>query len=36
MTSALGVLTMVRRGKIVYMRFFSSQAEALEAAGLSE
>ena len=32
----LGVLTRVRRGKIVYMRFFSEPAEALEAAGLSE
>jgi ketosteroid isomerase-like protein len=32
----LGVLTTVRRGKIVYMRFFSEPTEALEAAGLSE
>ena len=32
----LGVLTRVRRGKIVYMRFFSEPAEAFEAAGLSE
>jgi ketosteroid isomerase-like protein len=31
----LGALTRVRRGKIVYMRFFSQPAEALEAAGLS-
>lgn len=32
----LGVLTRVRRGKIVYTRFFSEPADALEAAGLSE
>jgi ketosteroid isomerase-like protein len=32
----LGVFTRVRRGKIVYMRFFSEPADALEAAGLSE
>jgi len=32
----LGVLTRVRRGKVVYMRFFSDPADALEAAGLSE
>jgi ketosteroid isomerase-like protein len=32
----LGVLTRVRRGKIVYMRFFTEPADALEAAGLSE
>jgi ketosteroid isomerase-like protein len=31
----LGVLTRVRRDKIVYMRFFSEPAKALEAAGLS-
>jgi ketosteroid isomerase-like protein len=31
----LGVFTRVRRGKIVYMRFFSEPAEALGAAGLS-
>jgi ketosteroid isomerase-like protein len=32
----LGVLQRVRRGKIVYIRFFSEPADALEAAGLSE
>ena len=32
----LGVFTRVRRGKIVYMRFFSEPAEALAAAGLSD
>jgi ketosteroid isomerase-like protein len=32
----LGVLTRVRWGKIVYMRFFSEPAKALEAAGLSQ
>ena len=32
----LGVFTRVRRGKIVYTRFFSEPADALEAAGLSE
>ena len=32
----LGVLTRVLRGKIVYTRFFSEPADALEAAGLSE
>ena len=32
----LGVFTRVRRGKIVYARFFSEPAEALEAAGLEE
>ena len=32
----LGVLARMRRGKIVYMRFFSEPADALEAAGLSE
>ena len=32
----LGVLTRIRRGKIVYTRFFSEPADALEAAGLSE
>jgi ketosteroid isomerase-like protein len=32
----LGVLTRMRRGKIVYTRFFSEPADALEAAGLSE
>ena len=32
----LGVLTKVRRGKIVYTRLFSEPADALEAAGLSE
>ena len=32
----LGVVTRVRRGKIVYTRFFSEPADALEAAGLSE
>jgi ketosteroid isomerase-like protein len=31
----LGVLTKVRRGRIVYARFFSEPAKALEAAGLS-
>jgi ketosteroid isomerase-like protein len=35
-TVPLGVLTRVRRGKIVYTRFFSEPADALEAAGLSE
>ena len=33
---SLGVLTRIRRGKIVYTRFFSEPADALEAAGLSE
>ena len=32
----LGVVTRVRRGKMVYVRFFSEPAEALEAAGLPE
>jgi ketosteroid isomerase-like protein len=32
----LGVLTRVRRKRIVYTRFFSDPSEALEAAGLSE
>jgi len=32
----LGTLTRMRRGKIVYTRFFSEPADALEAAGLSE
>ena len=32
----LGVLMRMRRGKIVYTRFFSEPADALEAAGLSE
>ena len=32
----LGVLMRLRRGKIVYTRFFSEPAEALVAAGLSE
>ena len=32
----LSVFTRVRRGKIVYTRFFSEPADALEAAGLSE
>ena len=32
----LGVLMRLRRGKIVYLRFFSEPADALEAAGLSE
>jgi ketosteroid isomerase-like protein len=32
----LGVINTVRRGKIVYLRFFSEPAEALEAAGLRE
>jgi ketosteroid isomerase-like protein len=32
----LGVVQRVQRGKIVYIRFFSEPAEALEAAGLSE
>jgi ketosteroid isomerase-like protein len=32
----LGVLTRMRRGKIVYARFFSEPADALEAAGLQE
>src|SRR5262245_21612538 len=32
----LGVFTMVRQGKLVYLRFFSDPADALEAAGLSE
>ncbi len=32
----LGVLTKVREGKIIHMRFFSEPADALEAAGLSE
>jgi ketosteroid isomerase-like protein len=32
----LGVLTRMRRGKIVYTRLFSEPAEALEAAGLRE
>ena len=31
-----GAVQRVRRGKIVYTRFFSEPAEALEAAGLSE
>jgi ketosteroid isomerase-like protein len=32
----LGVVGAVRNGKVVYIRFFSDPAEALEAAGLSE
>jgi ketosteroid isomerase-like protein len=32
----LGAFTRVRRGKIVYTRFFSEPADALEAAGLQE
>jgi hypothetical protein len=32
----LGVFTRLRRGKIVYTRFFSEPEEALEAAGLPE
>jgi ketosteroid isomerase-like protein len=32
----LGVLTRVRRGKVVYTRLFSEPAEALETSGLSE
>jgi ketosteroid isomerase-like protein len=32
----LGGLTRIRRGKIVYTRFFSEPADALEAAGLQE
>jgi ketosteroid isomerase-like protein len=32
----LGTITRVRRGKVVYVRFFSEPAEALEAAGLLE
>jgi len=32
----LGVVQRVQRGKIVYIRFFSEPAEALEAAGLRE
>jgi uncharacterized protein len=32
----LGVCTRVRRGKIVYTRFFSEPADALKAAGLRE
>jgi len=32
----LGVLTKVREAKILYMRFFTEPADALEAAGLSE
>ena len=32
----LGVFTKMQRGKIVYTRFFSEPAEALEAAGLQE
>ena len=32
----IGVFTRVRQGKIVYARFFSEPADALEAAGLSE
>ena len=32
----LGVLTRMRRGKIVYTRLFSEPADALEAAGLQE
>jgi ketosteroid isomerase-like protein len=32
----LGVFTRVRRGMIVYTRFFSEPADALEAAGLTE
>ena len=32
----LGVLARMRRGKIVYMRFFSEPADAREAAGLQE
>src|SRR5215208_3086176 len=36
LTVPLGVLTRVRRGKIVYTRFFSGASDALEAAGLRE
>jgi len=36
LTVPLGVLTRVRRGKIVYIRFFSEPSDALEAAGLRE
>jgi len=36
LTVPLGVLTRVRRGKIVYTRFFSEPSDALEAAGLRE
>ena len=32
----MGVLTRVRRKRIVYIRFFSEASDALEAAGLSE
>jgi len=32
----LGILTRIRRGKMVYTRFFSEPADALEAAGLQE
>jgi uncharacterized protein len=32
----LGVVQRVQRGKIIYIRFFSEPAQALEAAGLSE
>jgi ketosteroid isomerase-like protein len=32
----LGVLTRVRRKRIIYTRFFSEPSDALEAAGLSE
>jgi ketosteroid isomerase-like protein len=32
----LGIFTRVRRGKIVFTRFFSDPADALEAAGLRE
>jgi ketosteroid isomerase-like protein len=32
----LGVFTRVRNGKVVYMRFFSEPADALEAAGVRE
>jgi len=32
----LGVVQRVQRGKIIYIRFFSEPADALEAAGLRE
>jgi hypothetical protein len=32
----LGVLTRVRRKRIIYTRFFSEPSHALEAAGVSE
>ena len=36
LNTPLGVLTRMRRGKIVYTRMFSEPADALEAAGLRE